>query len=90
MVTVVDALLNEKLRLLTEIIKEQFKNEEILVLQLAWSGDIYYTWPVLRALRRRHPDAEIHFWFVKISCGGGGLAVGLYATPFANGEDFKT
>lgn len=34
---------------------------KILVLQLARLGDIYMTWPVLRGLRRQHPNAEIHF-----------------------------
>lgn len=33
---------------------------KILVIQLARLGDIYQTWPGLRALRRNHPDAEIH------------------------------
>src|SRR4051812_25965887 len=33
---------------------------KILVLQLARYGDIYLTWPSLRALRRQNPDAEIH------------------------------
>ncbi|HMN67768.1 MAG TPA: glycosyltransferase family 9 protein [Bdellovibrionales bacterium] len=32
----------------------------ILVLQLARFGDIYQTWPILKALARSHPDAEIH------------------------------
>jgi heptosyltransferase-3 len=32
----------------------------ILVLQLARFGDIYLTWPVLRALKRQHPQAELH------------------------------
>ncbi len=32
----------------------------ILVLQLARFGDIYQTWPVLRALQRTRPDAELH------------------------------
>ncbi|MGE0763287.1 MAG: glycosyltransferase family 9 protein [Bdellovibrionales bacterium] len=32
----------------------------ILVLQLARFGDIFITWPTLRALRRRYPGAEIH------------------------------
>lgn len=32
----------------------------ILVLQLARFGDIFQTWPALRALRRAHPEAEIH------------------------------
>lgn len=34
---------------------------KILVTQLARLGDIYMTWPVLRALRRTYPQAEIHF-----------------------------
>jgi heptosyltransferase III len=33
---------------------------KILVLQLARLGDIYQTWPVLRALHRSSPQAEIH------------------------------
>lgn len=32
----------------------------ILVLQLARLGDIYQTWPALRALRRQYPQAQIH------------------------------
>lgn len=32
----------------------------ILVLQLARFGDIYQTWPCLRALKRKYPKAEIH------------------------------
>ena len=32
---------------------------KILVLQLARLGDIYQSWPALRALRRAHPDAQI-------------------------------
>lgn len=32
----------------------------ILVLQLARFGDIFLTWPSLRALRRKYPSAEIH------------------------------
>jgi ADP-heptose:LPS heptosyltransferase len=31
---------------------------KILVIQLARLGDIYMTWPVIRALSRRYPDAE--------------------------------
>ena len=33
---------------------------KILVLQLARLGDIYQTWPVLRALKRQNPTAELH------------------------------
>lgn len=33
---------------------------KILVIQLARLGDIYMTWPALRALRRLNPTAEIH------------------------------
>lgn len=33
---------------------------KILVIQLARLGDIFMTWPVLRALKRTHPNAEIH------------------------------
>lgn len=32
---------------------------KILVLQLTRLGDIYLTWPVIRALRRRYPEARI-------------------------------
>ncbi len=32
----------------------------ILVLQLARFGDIYQSWPALKALRRLNPEAEIH------------------------------
>ncbi len=34
---------------------------KILIIQLARLGDIYMTWPFLRALRRSQPAAEIHF-----------------------------
>jgi heptosyltransferase III len=34
---------------------------KILVLQLARLGDIYQTWPTLRAIHRTFPGAEIHF-----------------------------
>lgn len=34
---------------------------KILVLQLARLGDIFQTWPVLSALKRRNPGAELHF-----------------------------
>ncbi|MGZ3796023.1 MAG: glycosyltransferase family 9 protein [Pseudobdellovibrionaceae bacterium] len=33
---------------------------KILVLQLARLGDIYMTWPAVRALKRIHPDCQLH------------------------------
>ncbi len=33
---------------------------KILVLQLARLGDIYMSWPAIRALRRKFPEAEVH------------------------------
>ena len=33
---------------------------KILIIQLARLGDIYLSWPALRALKRAHPHAEIH------------------------------
>ncbi len=33
---------------------------KILLIQLARLGDIYMTWPALRAIRRKYPQAEIH------------------------------
>jgi ADP-heptose:LPS heptosyltransferase len=33
---------------------------KILVLELARLGDIFQTWPALRALKRKHPEAEVH------------------------------
>jgi ADP-heptose:LPS heptosyltransferase len=33
---------------------------KILVLQLARLGDIYMTWPALKALKRAHPDSTVH------------------------------
>lgn len=33
---------------------------KILVIQLARLGDIFMTWPMLRALKRLHPEAELH------------------------------
>ena len=32
---------------------------KILVIQLARLGDIYTTWPILRALKRKFPDAQL-------------------------------
>ncbi|MEK7358559.1 MAG: glycosyltransferase family 9 protein [Bdellovibrionota bacterium] len=37
------------------------KPKRILVLQLARLGDIYQTWPVLRAIKRTEPECELHF-----------------------------
>lgn len=34
--------------------------KKILVIQLARLGDIYMSWPVIRALKRQHPLAEMH------------------------------
>ncbi|QLY25976.1 glycosyltransferase family 9 protein [Bdellovibrio sp. KM01] len=34
---------------------------KILIQQLARLGDIYMSWPAVRAVRRMYPDAEIHF-----------------------------
>ncbi|MBL7545688.1 MAG: glycosyltransferase family 9 protein [Bdellovibrionaceae bacterium] len=34
---------------------------KILIIQLARLGDIYMSWPVARALKRKHPEAELHF-----------------------------
>jgi len=34
---------------------------KILVIQLARLGDIYMSWPLLRALKRIHPTADLHF-----------------------------
>lgn len=34
---------------------------KILIVQLARLGDIYQTWPVVRAVKRAYPKAEIHF-----------------------------
>jgi heptosyltransferase III len=35
-------------------------NSRILVLQLARFGDIYQSWPTLKALKRLNPEAEVH------------------------------
>lgn len=58
---------------------------KILVLQLARFGDIYLTWPALRALRRRYPDASIHLLvrerFVAATEGlGAGIDVHVFPT----------
>lgn len=33
---------------------------KILVIQLARLGDIYMSWPTVRALKQKHPEAELH------------------------------
>ena len=33
---------------------------KILILQLARLGDLYMSWPAMKALRRQYPTAEIH------------------------------
>ena len=46
---------------------------KILILQLARLGDIYQTWPVVRAIKRTHPKAKIHFLARKkftVACEG--------------------
>lgn len=34
---------------------------KILIVQLARLGDIYLTWPMAHALKRKYPNAELHF-----------------------------
>ena len=34
---------------------------KILIIQLARLGDIYQSWPTLKAVKRANPGAEIHF-----------------------------
>lgn len=34
---------------------------KILIIQLARFGDIYMSWPIARALKRKHPEADLHF-----------------------------
>lgn len=34
---------------------------KILIIQLARLGDLYMSWPVARALKRKYPDSDIHF-----------------------------
>lgn len=34
---------------------------KILIIQLARLGDIYMSWPIARALKRKNPEADIHF-----------------------------
>lgn len=49
---------------------------KILVIQLARLGDIYMSWPALRALRRKHPEAQID---LLVRPRFAGAAVGLEA-----------
>lgn len=58
---------------------------KILVIQLARFGDIYLTWPALRALRRQYPDAQIDLMvrerFVNAAIGlGSGVNVVTFPT----------
>lgn len=60
----------------------------ILVIQLARFGDIYQTWPVLRALQRRNPESDIHVLvrqrFQEALLGfDGGARVHFHALPTA-------
>lgn len=34
---------------------------KILIVQLARLGDIYMSWPIARALKRKYPEADLHF-----------------------------
>lgn len=34
---------------------------KILIVQLARLGDVYMSWPIARALKRKYPEAELHF-----------------------------
>jgi ADP-heptose:LPS heptosyltransferase len=58
---------------------------KILVLQLARFGDLYLTWPTLRALHRAYPGAEIHLLVrEKFAAGTKGLAnVTVHTLPTA-------
>lgn len=33
---------------------------KVLITQLARFGDIYQSWPTIRAVKRKYPDAEVH------------------------------
>lgn len=59
---------------------------KILVIQLARFGDIYCTWPALRALQRTYPDSEIHVLvrerFVGALDGFEGITVHAFPTNF--------
>lgn len=68
---------------------------KILILQLARFGDIYCTWPALRALKRVHPEAELHILvrerFVKATEGLEDVTIHTLPTskilePFADGK----
>lgn len=56
----------------------------ILVLQLARFGDIYQTWPVLKALKRKYPEAELHVLvrhrFREAMAGFEGISLHLWPT----------
>lgn len=61
---------------------------KILILQLARLGDIYMTWPAVRALRRMNPKAEIHLMTrTRFQVATRGLEVINQSLVFAT-EDF--
>lgn len=57
----------------------------ILVIQLARFGDIFQTWPTLKALSRAHPDEEIHLLvrerFVGATEGLDAIGVRVHVLP---------
>lgn len=56
----------------------------ILVLQLARFGDLYQTWPTLNALRRLHPEAEVHVLArARFAAAARGEGVTVHALPTA-------
>ncbi len=48
---------------------------KILVLQLARLGDIYMSWPMIRAVKRKYPNAEIDIQVFTLSSEEGLLGV---------------
>jgi ADP-heptose:LPS heptosyltransferase len=63
---------------------------KILILQLARFGDIYLTWPTLRALRRQYPTAEIHLLVrEKFAAATNGLGEGFIIHQLPTAEILK-
>ena len=71
----------------------------ILVLQLARFGDLFQTWPTLKALQRQHPDSEVHVLvrerFHSALDGCAGITVHHFSTaqilePIFTVEDLET